>query len=165
MALRQGLLRLAAPLTLERAYAREQQRILAACAVRGQNVRLRMPLVVYGADQLRFGNDVDVGEFVVLRASGGLTIGDRVLIAASAVVTTRGHPEAPPRYGKVVDAPVVIEDDVWVGAAAVILPGVTVGRGSIVAAGAVVTKDVAPMTLVGGVPAAPIRAIEEDAAS
>jgi galactoside O-acetyltransferase len=133
---------------------------LEGCAAVGENVRLRMPVVVYGAEELRFGSYVDVGEFVVLRASGGLTIGDRVLIAAHAVITTRGHPEVPPRYGRVVDAPITIEDDVWIGAGAIVLPGVTVGRGSIVAAGAVVTSDVAPLTIVGGVPARELRRVE-----
>jgi galactoside O-acetyltransferase len=134
--------------------------VLAGCASVGEKVRLRMPVVVYGAEHLRLGSSVDVGEFVVLRASGGLTIGDRVLIAAHAVLTTRGHPEVPPRYGHVVDAPITIEDDVWIGAGAIVLPGVTVGHGAIVAAGAVVTTNVAPLTIVGGVPAREIRAIE-----
>lgn len=53
--------------------------------------------------------------------------------------------------------PVVIEDEGWVGANAVVLPGVRIGRGAVVAAGAVVTKDVAPYTIVGGVPARMIR--------
>jgi acetyltransferase-like isoleucine patch superfamily enzyme len=127
--------------------------VLARCAAAGTNVRLRMPVVVYGAESLRFGSDVDVDAFVVLRASGGLTIGSRVVIGAHAVLTSRGHPVAPPRFGRTEDAPVVIGDDVWVGASAVVLPGVTVGRGSVVAAGAVVTRDVPPGTVVGGVPA------------
>jgi len=137
--------------------------VLARCVSVGQSVRLRMPVVVYAPEHLSFGSKVDVGEFVVLRASGGLTIGDRVLIAAHAVLTTRGHPADPPRYGRTVDAPIVIEDDVWIGSGAVVLPGVTVGRGAIVAAGAVVTRDVAPMTVVGGVPARPIKSIAETA--
>jgi galactoside O-acetyltransferase len=135
--------------------------VLACCASHGRNVRLRMPVVVYHPEALQFGDDVDVGEFVVLRASGGLAIGSRVLIAAHAVLTTRGHPERPPRHGRVVDAPVVVEDDVWIGAGAIVLPGVTIGRGAIVAAGAVVTRSVDPMTIVGGVPARPIRSISE----
>jgi galactoside O-acetyltransferase len=122
-----------------------------------------MPIVVYGADRLRFGSQVDVGEFVVLRANGGITIGSRVLIAAHATLTTRGHPIDPPRYGRTVDGPVVLEDDVWVGAAAVILPGVTVGQGSIVGAGAVVTRDVPPFSVVAGVPARVIREIASNA--
>jgi maltose O-acetyltransferase len=61
-------------------------------------------------------------------------------------------------------APIKIEDDVWVGFQAIILPGVTIGRGSIVGAGAVVTKDVPPYTVVVGVPARPLRQRRVDAA-
>ena len=139
--------------------------LLKRCARVGEQVRLRMPVVVYAPENLTFGSEVDVGEFVVLRANGGMRIGSRVLIAAHATLTTRGHPILPPRFGNTVDAPIVIEDDVWVGAAAVILPGVTVGRGSIVGAGAVVTHDVPPDTIVGGVPGRPIRSISSADAS
>jgi len=59
--------------------------------------------------------------------------------------------------------PVVIEDDVWIAARSIILPGVTIGKGAVIAAGAVVTKDVPPYTVVGGVPARKIKLrIEED---
>jgi galactoside O-acetyltransferase len=149
------------PRLLDAAYAARQRQMLGACARVGSNVRLRMPVVIYGPEHLSFGSNVDVGEFVVLRASGGLEIGDRVLIAAQAVITTRGHPEDPPRWGRVADAPIVIEDDVWIGAAAVILPGVVVGRGAIVAAGAVVTSSVDPYAVVGGVPARVLKQIPE----
>lgn len=144
---------------LRRIEAYRAQAILMRCAHVGEQVRLRMPVVVYAPEKLSIGSQVDIGEFVVIRANGGIRIGDRVLIAAHATLTTRGHPIALPRYGHVVDAPIVIEDDVWVGAAAVVLPGVTVGRGSIVGAGAVVTKDVPAETIVGGVPSRPIRGI------
>lgn len=133
--------------------------MLGACKRVGSHIRLRMPVVIYAPESLSLGSYIDVGEFVVLRANGGLEIGDRVLIAAHAVITTRGHPEAPPRWGRVVDMPVTIEDDVWIGAAAVILPGVVVGRGAIVAAGAVVTTSVEPNTIVAGVPARPLKQI------
>lgn len=139
--------------------ARRSAEILRTCASVGRDVRLRTPLVVYHAEGLTIGDSVDIGEFCVLRASGGLTIGSRVLIAAGAVLTTRGHPEAPPRYGNVVDAPISIGDDVWIGAGAIILPGASVGHGAIVAAGAVVVADVEPLTIVGGVPARMIRRI------
>jgi acetyltransferase-like isoleucine patch superfamily enzyme len=160
------LVRLVQPERLLRVALRAQEAdILSRCKNPGINVRLRMPVVVYHPEALSFGQGVDVGEFVVLRASGGLTIGDRVLIAAHAVLTTRGHPEELPRYGRLVDAPVVIEDDVWIGAGAIVLPGVSVGRGAIVAAGAVVTQSVEPMTIVAGVPARPIRSIAENGGS
>lgn len=152
---------LARAVPLQALYERESARIHASLAACGERTVLRMPLVVYGPDQLRIGSDTGIGEFSVLRASGGLTIGDRVQIAAGCVLTTRGHPLDLPRHGRTVDAPIVVEDDVWLGAGAIILPGVTVGRGAVVAAGAVVTADVAPMTIVGGVPARPIRALEE----
>lgn len=141
---------------------REQQRLLSRCAAVGSRVRLRHPVVIYQPEQLSIGSDVDIGEFSHLRASGGLTIGDRVLLAAHVVITTRAHPVAPPRFGLTEDAPVHIQDDVWIGAGAIVLPGVTIGRGAIVAAGAVVTHNVEPMTIVGGVPARVIRRIEEE---
>lgn len=138
--------------------------ILARCAGHGADVRLRFPLVIYHPENLRFGNQVDVGENVVLRAAGGLTIGDRVLIAAGAVLTTAGHPLQPPRWNRNMSAPISIGDDVWIGANAVILPGVSVAAGSIVAAGAVVTTDVPPLCVVAGVPARIMRRIETDSA-
>jgi len=104
---------------------------------------------------------VDIGEFSHLRASGGLTIGSRVLIAAHVVITTRTHPVTPPRFGVTRDAPVRIEDDVWIGAGAIVLPGVTIGRAAVVAAGAVVTRDVEAMTVVAGVPARVVRRVAE----
>jgi acetyltransferase-like isoleucine patch superfamily enzyme len=129
-------------------------RLLQRCGVVGEQVRLRMPVVIYHPDQLRLGSRIDIGEFTHIRASGGITIGNGVLIASHVVITSRAHPVELPRYGVAEDAPVVIEDDVWIGAGAIVLPGVTVGRAAIVAAGAVVTKSVAPGTIVTGVPAA-----------
>ena len=145
-------------LSLVNAYRSEM--LLRQCAAVGKNIRLRMPLVVYHPEHLSLGDSVDIGEFAVLRASGGLRIGDRVLVAAHAVLTTRGHPQSLPRYGMAEDAPIVVENDVWIGAGAIVLPGVTIGRGAIVAAGAVVTENVAPFTVVGGVPARPIGQVE-----
>ena len=131
----------------------DAQILSSRCHSIGRDVRFRMPLVVYAPERLTLGDQVDIGEFTHIRAGGGLTIGSRVLIAAHAVLTTQGHPTALPRWGVTVDGPIVIEDDVWIGAGAIILPGVTIGRGAIVAEGAVVTKSVEPFTVVGGVPA------------
>jgi acetyltransferase-like isoleucine patch superfamily enzyme len=113
-----------------------------------------MPVIIYHAAQLRLGSRIDIGEFTHIRASGGVTIGNGVLIASHVVITSRAHPVELPRYGVTEDAPVVIEDDAWIGAGAIVLPGVTIGRGAIVAAGAVVTRAVAAGTIVAGVPAA-----------
>jgi acetyltransferase-like isoleucine patch superfamily enzyme len=145
---------------LRLASAHDAERLLASC-LRSGRVRLRMPVTIYGAEFLEIGDQVDVGEFTHIRANGGVKIGSRVLLASHVIVTSRGHPSMLPRYGVTEDAPVVIEDDVWIGAGAIVLPGVTVGRGSIVAAGAVVTRSIEPHTIVAGVPARQIGQVPE----
>ena len=143
---------------LRLAAVHDASRLIAKCRAAGQ-VRLRMPVVIYAPERLEFGDQVDVGEFTHIRANGGLRIGNRVLIAAHVTITTREHPVELPRWSVTRDAPIAIEDDVWIGAGAVVLPGVTIGRGAVVAAGAVVTASVEPYTVVGGVPARPIKSI------
>jgi acetyltransferase-like isoleucine patch superfamily enzyme len=128
---------------------------------RAGHVRLRMPVFIYAPERIEFGDQVDIGEFTHIRANGGIRIGSRVLIAANVTITTREHPVALPRWKVTKDAPIVIEDDVWIGAGAIVLPGVTIGRGSVVAAGAVVTEDVPPFTVVGGVPAKTIKQVPQ----
>jgi maltose O-acetyltransferase len=97
---------------------------------------------------------------------GPVTIGDRVLFGPAVQVYTVSHPLRPEERNGVAGCeftrPVVIEDDVWVGGAAIILPGVTIGKGSTVAAGAVVTKDVPPRTVVAGNPARVIKSLEAE---
>lgn len=86
---------------------------------------------------------------------GGIDIGADVSISPNVMILTAQHDLNDPRF-RYVSAKVVIEDHVWIGARATIMPGVTLGRGAVVAAGAVVTRDVEPLTVVGGVPARPI---------
>jgi acetyltransferase-like isoleucine patch superfamily enzyme len=96
-----------------------------------------------------FGERVFVNQGCTFSDYGGLTIGDRVLIGPRVTITTAGHPVDPrERFDFLTAAPVVVEDDVWIGAAATVTPGVTIGRGSVVGAGAVVARDVPPMSLV-----------------
>jgi acetyltransferase-like isoleucine patch superfamily enzyme len=112
--------------------------------------------------RLTIGADVSIGKSAMLGCIGGVTIGDRVMVAHGAQVLSAGHriPDAgdsvPMRFSGLDVAPISIEDDAWIGAGAIVLPGVTVGRGAVVAAGAVVTKDVERFTIVGGVPSAVI---------
>jgi acetyltransferase-like isoleucine patch superfamily enzyme len=85
---------------------------------------------------------------------GGVNIGDRVMIGSHVAITSLTHDyTAVAMNGTSLARPIVIEDDVWLGTHCVILPGVRVGCGAVVAAGAVVTKDVPPYTVVAGVPA------------
>ena len=91
-----------------------------------------------------------------------IRIGARVLLGPRVTIATAGHPLDPALRSTAAQfsAVVTIEDEVWVGANATVLPGVTIGRGSVVAAGAVVTRSVPPMRVVGGVPARVVRVIE-----
>lgn len=141
-------------------YRLETKLLLERCSSVGSSVRLRMPLVIYHPECISFGNRVDVGENVVIRGGGGISIGNDVLIAAGAALVSEGHPVNPPRWGRNVSKPIRIGNEVWIGANAVVLPGVTIGDGSIVAAGAVVSCDVPDNVVVAGVPARVIRAIE-----
>lgn len=98
-----------------------------------------------------FGERVFINQGCFFLDFGGITIGDRVLIGPRVTLSTAGHPVEPgERYDFITHAPIVIEDDVWIGAAATVTPGVTIGRGSVVGAGAVVSKDVPPLSVVTG---------------
>jgi maltose O-acetyltransferase len=104
----------------------------------------------------------NAGCFIDLGAS--ITIGNRVAFGQQVLLMTSSHILTGPerRSGPLVTRPITIHDAAWVAARATILPGVTVGEGAVVAAGAMVTKDVPPHTLVAGVPAAVIRKLNED---
>jgi acetyltransferase-like isoleucine patch superfamily enzyme len=96
-----------------------------------------------------FGERVFINQGCYFLDFGGITIGHRVLIGPRVTLTTAGHPVEPgERFDFITRAPIVIEDDVWIGAAATITPGVTIGHGSVVGAGAVVARDVPPLTVV-----------------
>lgn len=115
---------------------------------------------------ITIGRDSLVGEFSVIRGQGGVTIGDRVYTSPFTQIIAVNHvfdnPNVPFVHQGITAQGIVIEDDVWLGAGAIITDGVRVGKGSVVAAGAVVTQDVPPHTVVGGVPARAIRQITEE---
>jgi acetyltransferase-like isoleucine patch superfamily enzyme len=94
-----------------------------------------------------------------------VTIGRNCLIGPNVLFETTEHTLVyiPSTGRSRFTRPITVEDEVWVGAGAIILSGVTVGRGAVIAAGSVVTKDVPPMTLVGGIPAKAIKNIEPHA--
>jgi maltose O-acetyltransferase len=128
-------------------------RRFAAC---GEGVSIQLPVVINHPDHLRVGARVSINAFVHIWALGGVTIGDDTLIASHVAITALTHdPRGELFSATQVTRPVVIGRNVWIGAHAVILPGVTVGDGAVIGAGAVVTKDVAPRAIVTGVPARP----------
>jgi acetyltransferase-like isoleucine patch superfamily enzyme len=100
---------------------------------------------------IELGERTSVGQACSFLDLGGITIGDRTMISPKVTLITEGHPIDPAeRYAFITVAPIVIEADVWIGAAATVLPGVTIGHGSVIGAGAVVAKDVPPLTVVTG---------------
>jgi acetyltransferase-like isoleucine patch superfamily enzyme len=110
---------------------------------------------------LKIGNNVFINDGVSIACRAAVEIGDRVLIGPRVMIETVNHTVKLNNNGKRLgkSSSVIIHEEVWVGAGAIILPGVNIGPRSIVAAGAVVTKDVPPDVLVGGVPARVIKTI------
>lgn len=90
---------------------------------------------------------------------GGVTIEDDVLIGPKVNLITENHPLEPDNRRALICKPIIIKRNAWIGAAATILPGVTIGENSIVAAGAIVTTDVPANTVVGGIAAKFIKNI------
>jgi maltose O-acetyltransferase len=121
----------------------------------GEGSAVLPTVVVYHPDRCEIGSGTLVVGTTVIYAEGGVSIGSDVLIAAHCTITSVTHPTDPcdRRTGRREFAPVRIDDGAWLGAGAVVLPGVTVGRDAIVGAGAVVTRDVPPGKTVLGVPA------------
>lgn len=106
----------------------------------------------YDPKNIKIGTDTIIGEGVVLDGRDELTIGNHVDIASEVMIYNSQHDVNNENF-EATNAPVKIEDYVFIGPRVIILAGVTVGRGAIVGAGAVVTKDVPPYAIVGGVPA------------
>lgn len=109
---------------------------------------------------IEIGEDCSVNAYSVLQGGGGLRIGNKTRIASHTVIVPSNHvfsdPDIPIKDQGLRQLGITIEEDVWIGAGARLLDGVVLGRGCVVAAGAVVTKSVRPRTVVGGVPAKPI---------
>lgn len=121
----------------------------------GKGSTLHMGVVFYDPKGVQIGEDTVIGEGAVLDGRDTLRIGNHVAFASEVMVYNSQHDIHDASF-KAVTKPVVVKDYVFVGPRAIILPGVTIGEGAVVAAGAVVTKDVEPFTIVGGVPAVKI---------
>ena len=121
----------------------------------GKGSTIHMKARFYDPRNIVIGEDTIVGEGAVLDGRDKLLIGSHVDIATDVMIYNSQHDVNGENF-VATNAPVKIEDYVFIGPRAIILPGVTIGRGAVIAAGAVVTKNVEPFTIVGGVPARPI---------
>jgi len=135
----------------------------------GQGSTLHMMGRIYDPRYIKIGKDSIVGEKFTLdgrrqlaNSLGGIVIGDHVDIASEVMIWSSQHDIRSSDFHATED-PITIEDYVFIGPRAIILPGIRLGKGAVVGAGAIVTKDVLPGEIVGGIPAKPIgqRAVKE----
>ena len=131
------------------------------CVDVGDNVSIHDNVFFFNVDKMKFGNNVSVHPMCYFQASGGIEIGNDVSIAHGVTLMTQNHSyedrNIPIKDQPVISKPIIIEDNVWIGAKATVLYGRRIGKNSVIAAGAVVTKDVPPNTVVAGVPARVIK--------
>jgi maltose O-acetyltransferase len=126
----------------------------------GARTRILSGVIIHYPDRLVIGNDVGISDGCQLNAGGRIEIGDGVLIGPHVLIWSQNHAyeekDLPIREQGYKWSKVTIEDDVWIGAGAIILPGVRLSRGTVVAAGAVVTRSTDSYSIVAGVPAKPV---------
>lgn len=127
-----------------------------------ETFKLIPPFYTSGGREIRVGRKVFINQCCTIYDMGGVDIADLVMIGPNVNIITAGHPLKPSQRRAYIEAkPIVIEKNVWIATGATILGGVTVGENSVVAAGAVVTKNVPPNSFVAGVPAKVVRSLEE----
>lgn len=168
-------LRFASHITLEQGAYLDQGVYLHACP---NGIRIgRHTLVMHGSvlhvynfrglphAGISIGEHSLIGEYNVIRGQGGVTIGNRVYTSPMVQLVAVNHvfddPSRPFSEQGITAQGITIEDDVWIGSGAVVTDGTTIGSGAVVAAGSVVTRDVPPYTVVGGVPATRIRRLTD----
>ena len=108
---------------------------------------------------ITLGKNVFINSGCRFQDQGGITIGDNALVGHNVVIATLNHDINPEKRGSLIPLPVKIGDRVWIGAGAIILPGVTIGNNAVIGAGSVVTKDIPENAVAVGSPARVIRSI------
>lgn len=121
---------------------------------------IRLPFYSDFGRNLHIGKKVFINSGTMFTDLGGIYIGDKVLIGPNVTIASVNHQVEPEKRRNLELQPVYIHDNAWLGANVTVTPGVTIGANAIVAAGAVVTRNVSPNTIVGGVPARSIKMIK-----
>lgn len=129
-----------------------------------ESFRLMQPFYTDFGRNIRVGRNVFVNHACEFMDRGGITIGDDVLIGPKVNLVTINHPLDPSRRRSTYCAPIVIKRGAWLGASVSVMPGVTIGENAVVAANAVVSRDVADNAVVGGIPARVIKNIQQERA-
>ena len=132
----------------------------------GSRGKIRHFSILFGSETqpMTIGDDFFVGVQCYLNGIAGITIGNRVTITHGVMMFSDAGPNTSPALQKhypIIAKPIVIGDDVWIGARAMIMPGVTIGNKCVIGAGALVKDDVPDGTVVGGLPARVLSMLEE----
>ena len=128
----------------------------------GKNLQVASRTIINWSSNITIGDDVFIANNCWIQGTGGIVLEDEVILGPFVVLATNNHTakEGSFRFGPPQRAEIIFKKGAWAGAHAVITAGVTVGSGSVIAAGAVATKDVPGNTIVGGVPAKLIKHLE-----
>ena len=127
-----------------------------------KTVTVFTPLHINYGRHTQIGKNVFINFDCVFLDLGGITIDDNVQLAPKVSLLSEGHPIEPSRRHSLIPKPIHIRKNAWIGAGATILQGVTIGENAVVAAGAIVTKDVPDNVIVGGIPAKIIKTLNDD---
>ena len=120
----------------------------------GENLMVYHPVVIHTPEALSIGDNTSIAPFVHMWCGAYIEIGSRCMIGSHTAITSLSHDfRAAEMWKSMVKGKVVIEDDVWIGAHSVVLPGVTIGRGAVVGASSLVLKDIPPFAVAWGTPA------------
>lgn len=120
----------------------------------GHGVRFQEPVLIAQPEEVEIGDEVSFAAFVHIWGAGGVCIGARTMIGSHTAISSVTHDYTrPDMHNTVVLKRIEIGPDVWIGAHSMIMAGVTIGEGAVIGAGSIVTHDVAPFTIVAGVPA------------
>jgi maltose O-acetyltransferase len=132
---------------------------LAAC---GSDITIRPGVQIIAPEQVRFGSHIGIGNYSILRGNGGITFEDFVLLGDNVILATTSHPIGGLYFHQNWQQPITLKSNVWLGANAIVMPGVTIGENSIIGAGAVVTEDIPANSVAVGVPAKVVRTLDID---
>lgn len=128
--------------------------ILAGLKRTGSNIQLHRNIILHNPERVEIGDDVSIGDRVIIMAFGGVNIGNRVMIGhdVSIITVTHNHSNHI-MINEMLHSPVEIADDVWIGAKTIIMPGVTLGNGVVIGAGSIVTRSIPANAIAFGAPA------------
>jgi acetyltransferase-like isoleucine patch superfamily enzyme len=146
----------------EQAEAGHSAFLLKSLGSAGQDVQIRPGTRMQSPEGIHLGAHVSIGENCYLMGQGGITIGDSSILANHTIIATVNHHTGGIYFGQSYAQPVTLGQNVWTGTGAIIVPGVSIGDGAIIGAGAVVTGDIAANQVAYGIPARPVGDAPDD---